>query len=148
MPVQPRRTFAPSVVITFAGALGVATAAPTDSKQPPISRNPPAQRRPPVVKDPPPKPATSDRHWQIYKQDKTCFADNSADSCPPQPAGKPVPPCNPPAPTKYACPDNVTLPVKIIQRAGTTTCVLDYPPMKCPPGASCNPPPPRKVPCP
>ena len=149
MPVQPRRTFAPSVVLTVIGSVAAASAAPAETKPPPISKNPPAPRKPPPKKDPPPKPTpTTDRHWRIYKQDTTCFADNSADSCPPQPAGRPVPPCNPPAPTKYACPENVTLPVNIVQRAGSTECFVDYGPMKCPAGARCNPPPPRKLACP
>ncbi|MBA3462956.1 MAG: hypothetical protein H0T46_23575 [Deltaproteobacteria bacterium] len=119
------------------GSLAVASAGPRVTPTPP-------KKMPPPKKEPP----KADRHWRVFEKDKQCFADNSADACPPQPAGKPAPPCNPPVPTKYECPKNVTLPVNVIQRAGATECFVDYGPMDCPAGARCNPPPPRKLACP
>jgi hypothetical protein len=140
MPVQPRRTFAPSFVLTVVGALAVANAAPAEGPKPPTKKVPPA----PPKKEPP----KTERHWQIFAKDKACFADNSADACPPPPAGKPAPPCNPPVPTKYACPKDMSLPVALVQPAGSLDCFVRSGPMTCPPDMSCNPPPPRKLPCP
>jgi hypothetical protein len=147
MPVQPRRVFAPSVVLTVVGSLATASAAPAD-KPPPVMKNPPPPRKPPEKKPPPPTAPKTDRHWHVYQTGKTCFADNSADSCPPPPKGQPAPPCNPPAPTAYACPQNVALPINVVQRAGATDCFIDYGPPNCPPNVACNPPPPRKLACP
>lgn len=149
MSVKPRRTFLPSFVVTVVGTLGVAGAAPSETKAPPAPpKAPPTAKDKDKTKAPPVKPPATARHWRIYKQKTTCFADSAADACPPQPAGKPIPPCNPPRPTKYACPEGVTLPFNVIQPAGSTVCLVDVPPMTCPPDMSCNPPPPRKVPCP
>ena len=136
-----RRTFAPSFIITVAGSASLATA---DDK-------PPAPKAPPVIMRNPPRPRpnpTTDRHWDIFQQGKKCFASNAADACPPPPKGEPPHPCNPPPPTDYACPANVVLPVKLIQRANTADCFVDRAPMTCPKGMACNPPAPRKLDCP
>lgn len=135
MAVHPRRVFASSFVITVAVS-GLAAADTPASKKPPPKEPPQAEA---------PK---TDRHWRIYKQDKACFADSSADACPPPPPGGPTASCNPPPPKKYACPENVTLPVNIIQRANTTECYVDYGNLSCPPNMACNPPPPKKLACP
>jgi hypothetical protein len=134
-----RRVFAPSFIVTVAGSASLVGAEPAPPRPPPvIHKNPP----------PPQHAPTTDRHWQVYQQDKKCFASNAADACPPPPKGAPMRSCNPPPPAAYACPENVTLPVKIIQRANTMECFVDYGPMTCPKGASCNPPPPHKLACP
>lgn len=160
MPVQPRRTFAPSFVLTVVGSVAVASAQPeppTKTAPPPISKNPPAPpRKVPPKKDPPkkdppkkvdpPKAPTTDRHFHYMMMDKKCVA-HDADACK-VPAGQPAPPCNPPAPQPVACPVNLTLPVMVIQSAGSTECYVDWGPNNCPPGLSCNPPAPRKVACP
>ena len=156
MPVQPRRTFAPSFVLTVVGTVAVANAQP-DPGNPakpadrPISKKPP---KTPPKKDPPkkdpPKAPTTDRHFHyMQNSDKKCVAhDNDACAFPNRKPNDPIPPCNPPPPQPVTCPDNVTLPQKVVQRAGSTECFVDWGPMSCPPNVRCNPPPPRKVACP
>ena len=139
-----RRTFAPSFIVTVAGSASFVAAEPAPMK--PAPAPPPVlHKNPPPPQDPAP---TTDRHWEIYKQDKACFASNAADACPPPAKGERPMSCNPPPPKAYSCPENVTLPVKIIQRANTRECFVDYGTITCPKGASCNPPPPRKLACP
>lgn len=146
MPVQPRKTFAPSFVLTVVGSVAVAGAQPAPAKpRPPISKNPPAPVKKPPPKKPPPAP-TTDRHYHYMQMDKKCMA-HDLDACK-VPAGQPAPPCNPPPPMAVACPENVTLPQKVVQKAGSTECFVDWGPMACPKDATCNPPPPRKVACP
>jgi hypothetical protein len=159
MPVQPRKTFAPSFVLTIVGTVAVAHAQP-DPGNPadrPISKNPPAPKTPtkippkkvPPKKDPPKAP-TTDRHFHYMQgQDKKCVAhDNDACSMPNRKPNDPIPPCNPPPPQPVACPENLTLPVKVEQKAGSLDCFVDWGPLNCPKNAKCNPPAPRKVACP
>ena len=143
-----RRVFAPSFIITVAGSASLVAAEPGPSKNPPapVKPTPPAVK--PVPKEPVKEAPKADRHWRIYTQDTTCFASDAADACPPPAKGAPMRSCNPPPPTKYACPDNATLPINVVQRAGSLECFVDYGAMTCPKGASCNPPPPRKLACP
>jgi hypothetical protein len=133
MPVQPRRTFAPSFVLTVVGSVAVAGAQP---------------KKAPPKKDPPKAP-TTDRHYHYMQMDKKCVA-HDADACtfPGRKPTDPIPPCNPPAPIPVACPENLTLPQKVVQKAGSTECFVDWGPMSCPKDAKCNPPAPRKVACP
>ena len=157
MPVAPRKTFAPSFVLTVVGSVAVANAQPQPPRKPdrPISKNPPAPpRTPPEKKVPPkkdpPKAPTTDRHFHyMQRNDKTCIAhDNDACSFPNRKPNDPIPPCNPPPPQPVACPENLTLPQKVVQKAGSTECFVDWGPMDCPKNAKCNPPAPRKVACP
>jgi hypothetical protein len=141
MPVQPRRTFAPSFVLTVVGSLATASAAPA-----PPPRKPP-EKKPPEKKPPTPAPIR-DRHWQIYQEGDKCWADSSADACPPPGKDKVPVSCNPPAPTPYACPAGESFPFNLVQRAGSTQCFVDPGPSKCPPNVACNPPRPRQQPCP
>lgn len=88
MPVHPRRTFAPSFVLTVVGSVAVAGAQPDPKTPPPISKNPPAPpRKVPPKKDPPKKdppketPApTTDRHFHYMQMDKKCMA-HDMDAC-------------------------------------------------------------------
>ncbi len=70
--------------------------------------------------------------------------------CPKGSPGKPAPTCNPPPPIKYTCPEGFKSgdTLKIVLRAGSTECLVDFGPMNCPPKAMCNPPRPRPVACP
>ena len=143
MPVAPRKTFAPSFVLTVVGSVAVASAQPEPPKKParPIPKTPP--------KRDPPKAPTTDRHFHYMQQDKKCVAhDNDACAFPNRKPNEPIPPCNPPPPQPVTCPENLTLPQKVIQRAGSTECFVDWGPMSCPKDVRCNPPPPRKVACP
>lgn len=160
MPVAPRKTFAPSFVLTVVGSVAVASAQPEPPKDRPISKNPPAPtRKVPPKKEPPrkeppkkepPKAPTSDRHFHYMQlADKRCVAhDNDACALPGRKPNDPIPPCNPPPPMPITCPENLTLPVKVLQKAGSIECFVDWGPVNCPKDAKCNPPAPRKVACP
>ncbi|MBA3453711.1 MAG: hypothetical protein H0T42_11520 [Deltaproteobacteria bacterium] len=111
-----------------------------------------------VVANPPrpaPVPATApapkqDIRWTITRASGTCSAFAKV-TCPEPPPGQPRPSCNPPMPMKYTCLPEMTTDgamVSVVQLAGQTTCQVEHPPIKCPPGAMCNPPPPQTVSCP
>jgi hypothetical protein len=60
-----------------------------------------------------------------------------------------MPTCNPPAARAYDCPKDMTEPsLTIVRYAGSFDCMIEPPPIACPPKATCNPPPPRKATCP
>lgn len=86
---------------------------------------------------------TSERHWTIQKQGGKCLAFSKV-SCPPNVS------CNPPRPSDYACTPDVAEggSLAVVRWQGSTTCMVEQPPMNCPAGMSCNPPPPRQVSCP
>lgn len=141
-----RRTFAAPFVVTL--ALAPLAGADTAPKPPPPKQQP--------------EPARLQRTWTITKATaKTAKPGDceamQTDTCPKVKAGDPIPPCNPPAPTAYACPTNAygigktftdkdTL--KVILKVGALQCVIDRPPVACDPGEKCNPPPPQKIACP
>ncbi len=96
----------------------------------------------PVPADVPATPST----WVIIKRaDGTCAASIET-SCSPGRS------CNPPMPTAYACPANVTVtvdhPVHVVRVSADAECFVRVDASACHPGATCNPPPPRKVACP
>jgi hypothetical protein len=131
-----RRGFASPFVVTLA----VCAPALADPKKPP-----PPKRAP--------QPAQQELQWTVTKLPKSkpteCYAFDNASSCPKQDPGKPIPPCNPPPPIKYACPkgfkagDTLT----IVQHKGEVDC-FERVDMTCEPGDKCNPPKPRKLACP
>jgi hypothetical protein len=169
----PRRHFASPFVITLASVPACTTANPTPPTQtyepvanPPrpteIAVEPDPEPTPPPAPEPAPapepepepvdaKPAARERRWTVMHPagSKECkaFLDSS---CPSPPPGQPMPSCNPPPPTKYACPDWLAEgeTVKIVLRAGATDCFTVPAAPRCPPQTRCNPPPPRKVACP
>jgi hypothetical protein len=157
---SPRKLFASSFVVTLAAIPACGSPPPS---QPPVSEPAPAQgsdHASPapagatgvITNPPPPQPAppSANRRWTIWKQQTGCVASVEI-KCPlPQHEGDPAPTCNPPPPMSYACPadwDGKSQLV-VVQYANTEGCVIEPPPMKCPPNTPCNPPPPRPVPCP
>jgi hypothetical protein len=100
--------------------------------------------KPPVQKAP-----TTDLRWSVSRAKATCTAFLES-ACPAPPKGQPAPPCNPPPPTKYTCPDFLAdgASIKVVQRAGETECWVEYGQQSCPKGMMCNPPPPRQLACP
>jgi hypothetical protein len=168
----PRRSFAsPFVVIAGASACYVAPAhGPPPPAPPPstgtVATAPPPSTTPPptdggnpnvgdsgnpvvITNPPPPQPAlpTYAARWRLYSIKGDCFAAVDV-KCPTGEPGKPVPTCNPPPPMKYACPENITLPIWIERTEGSTVCRTDPEKPKCPANTVCNPPPPRPVACP
>jgi hypothetical protein len=174
----PRRRFASPFVVTLAAA-GSAACTNPPRPEPPTS-NPPPPGQPeepeptptptpePTVQPPTTEPTTAapgapapvdakrepakfEMRWTVSKlkgqADCQAFLDPN---CPKPEKGKPVPTCNPPPPTKYACPADFAdgQSMKIILRVGATECFEQQPAMRCPENAKCNPPPPRKVECP
>ena len=142
----PRRSSAAPSVVTLAFApVAAADTAPNP---------PPPQKKP--------EPAKLSRTWVITKsRAKTAKPTDceamATDTCPKVKAGDPIPPCNPPAPTPYACPTNqygigkaftAKDSLAVILRVGALECVIDRPPAVCDPGEKCNPPPPQKIACP
>jgi hypothetical protein len=93
---------------------------------------------PPRPTNPPPRQESA---WTVFKDKDGCMAAVKVDC--PQGAT-----CNPPPPTKYACPEGVTLDQPITVVTFGDTCAIERRPVQCPPHAVCNPPPPRRVPCP
>lgn len=84
------------------------------------------------------------RSWTIHMaKDGTCKAAFDS-SCPANAT------CNPPPPTKIACPDGISVdrPLSIYSPAGSDLCYVTPPSAQCPKNATCNPPPPRKTACP
>ncbi len=80
--------------------------------------------------------APSHRRWAILRRGDTCQAEE--DTCSGAvPPGQPAPPCNPPAPSKLACPPPG---VTAIVETGPATCVLVREPNLGPAG--------KPVPCP
>lgn len=122
----------------------------------PPPSDPPPQQQPtnPVIMNPPrPTPTTTptqttptppkqtSEKWTIFKQGAECMASIKTD-CPQGVM------CNPPPPTKYACPESTTLPLVIETNDGGKTCTAEVQATSCPKGAMCNPPRPRAYPCP
>lgn len=171
-----RRSFASPFVVTLAAALPMAACyvqpgppRSGGSQQVPNQQTPDhstttagAEQTPAgtgtIVANPPrpaPVPATApapkqDLRWTITRASGTCAAYAKV-TCPEPPPGQPKPMCNPPPPMKYACLPEMTTDgatVAVVQLTGQTTCQIEHPPIKCPPGAMCNPPPPQKVSCP
>jgi hypothetical protein len=122
---------------------------PPPSQSPVIVANPPRPRPQPDPEPPPAPPVTdpadtkqqppANKRWTVFKTSSGCEAAIET-SCPKGAM------CNPPPPMKYACPDNVKLPAKIVTFGDG--CAIEPEPTHCPPKAACNPPPPRKVACP
>jgi hypothetical protein len=155
-----RRRFASPFVVTLAACTPSHTSNPPGPRPQPTPPTDPTPAQPDPVAEPPPAPATDpatparepakfESRWTVMMQGTDCNAFHDS-SCPKVAPGQPIPPCNPPPPIKYACPDGFKQgeALKIILRAGATDCFVDYPAMNCPPKAACNPPPPRKVACP
>ena len=153
-----RRSFAAPFVVTIVGAAGSAgftSCNPPHQPQEPIARNPPDPGPDPTTQqpttEPTPEPAVDgERRWSIFKQGTDCYAMAKIECPKPATPGGPMPTCNPPPASKYACLDEVTLdhPVEIAQWPNDTTCHIVPQPIKCPEGAMCNPPPPKQVACP
>jgi hypothetical protein len=126
----PRRSFATPFVITLAACTPMRTS------------NPPPPRNPPVTENPPTTDHRDTRHWKIAKANGTCTAGVECPST--------TLPCNPPTPQPYDCPaelaDGGSL--EIVQLPGQTDCLIQHPPVQCPPNVMCNPPPPEKIACP
>lgn len=125
------------------------TAQPT-TPRPPVSSTSTAGNERPSPTTPTPTPAAAtDRRWTVSKASGTCRTYIES-KCPTAPKGQPQPTCNPPPPTAYTCPPNLddNSSAKIVQAAGQTTCMIEYPMPTCPAGTMCNPPRPQKVPCP
>lgn len=115
---------------------------------PPIHRNPPPQTAPEPPAEPMDKPPTDTlRRWTVTKTSDKCHA-MAEIHCPTGKPGQPMPTCNPPPASDYACPTSITsYPITIVMR-GPNACVIQPSETKCPPKMHCNPPPMRKVPCP
>lgn len=144
-----RRRFAAPFVITVA-ALPLAHA----DKPAPPPRHP--EERPTLRNPPPPKngPKTypHDRRWRAERSataKDSCVAYAHVECPPPGPDGSRVT-CNPPPPATYKCAagELASGAQPIIQRKGSTVCMVEHPPVKCPAGAQCNPPRPVRVTCP
>jgi hypothetical protein len=151
----PRRRFASPFVVTLAAIPTAAAGCNPPPPQPPRVVDPPVVAAPaepdPVDAGKPREPAKFERSWTVMKikGNPDCQAMRN-DTCPKVDPGKPIPPCNPPPPSKYVCPANLEdgNSIQIVLRAGATECFQKYEPIKCPQGAKCNPPPPRKLKCP
>jgi hypothetical protein len=63
---------------------------------------------------------------------------------------KPNTMCNPPPPSKYDCPTNVSLdsPITVASSPDGMACFVEYAATPCPPDVACNPPRPTPVTCP
>jgi hypothetical protein len=105
---------------------------------------------------PPPPPADAQqtaaaqlRHWAVdRRKDGTCWITDDPCAQLHLAPGQPIPPCNPPPPTKIDCPPNGA--AAIVETA-PGTCVAMPQPVHCPTGPhapTCNPPPPMPVTCP
>lgn len=82
--------------------------------------------------------------WYVGRSPKGCAATENVCGRLQVPAGQPIPPCNPPAPIKIACPpDDV---ISIVQ-VTPGHCVAQVK-LSCPPNTPCNPPPPAEIACP
>lgn len=149
----PRRSFATPFVITLAAAPACYVQSTPPQQPQPVQSQPsqPAQPpdRPPVTVVNPPTPQTEsatppNQRWTVFKQpDGVCMATIKV-QC------KPGTMCNPPPPSKYACPNNVSLdkPVTVASSADGSACFVEYAAMACPPNVACNPPRPTPVACP
>jgi hypothetical protein len=165
---SPRRSFATSFIITLAPACYAGSApqtAPPQKTEPvpaeptkpdtltvvtnPPRPTPPPKTEPPKTEPPKTEPPKTNISWTVTRHGADCQA-FSASACPHPPPGQPIPPCNPPPPMKYACPDNLAdgASLTVTQLANQPDCFILPGPISCPPRASCNPPPPRKVACP
>ncbi|MBK9034853.1 MAG: hypothetical protein IPL61_26920 [Myxococcales bacterium] len=99
--------------------------------------------------DQPPPPidaavaAAPSRRWDVLRRDRECLAQDDPCARRVRAPDEPIPPCNPPAPIKIACP-----PVSVVaiseQAPGTCVTVV----ADCDPGVKCNPPPPEPIACP
>jgi hypothetical protein len=144
----PRRVFAAPFVITVAAcATPDTTLPPQEPVTLPPTADPVATSDPTVAppNDPPTDPPTGAAMWSINRNGNSCTAMMQT-TCPPDAS------CNPPPPSAYTCPPEVSrYPATVRRAAGSAECaVLVMPDMTCPRGAYCNPPPPHdvKVPCP
>lgn len=149
----PRRSFATPFVITLAAAPAcyVSSTPPPQQPQPAQPQPQPQTVQPnrpmPTVNPPMPQPepaAPPNAKWTVYKQpDGACMASIMVEC-------KPNVMCNPPPPSKYACPANVSLdkPITIASSADGSACFVEYAAMACPPNVACNPPRPTPVSCP
>jgi hypothetical protein len=115
---------------------------PRPQPQDPAAPQPvPAPTNPSVVMNPP-RPEPAGTRWHVFKAEDSCKAVLDV-RCPEGAT------CNPPPPTKIACPDGLTMPRGLnIVSQGNGTCIVEPEPVSCPPHAMCNPPRPRSVSCP
>lgn len=159
---SPRKLFASSFVVTVASTACFTTSNPPPPRPP---ENPPGPIEAQPT-DPPPQPPASgpvqggtaqtaqtyafDQRWTVMKHGETCQAHARVECPKPKKAGDPVPTCNPPPPMKIECPSNWdgSSALTVVQYANQTECMVEPPPVKCPPNVACNPPPPRKTACP
>ena len=127
----PRRSFAAPLVITFAGAGGLAACG--GSKKEPIHDNPPA-----------PREVTE---WTIYKAEGECFSVD-AGACPAPTDEKTKFTCSSTS-QPYACPEGLSMdrPIVVV-RVDSSSCEMKHEMPDCPAGAACNPPPPMPMACP
>jgi len=135
---RPRRTFAPSLVIT----LGAAAACGGSSKPPPttVMTNPPAQPDTPPATDTPPTTAAQSpkARWHLDEIDgghcgvRACTDDDAV--CMVYTHNSTPVPCLVDREEMY-----------IFRAAGSTVCEYDDPPSAppCQPASYCNPPPPQ-----
>jgi len=127
-------------------------AQPAQPKQP----VPPGKVDPQPSKDQPSVPTTGTamptvRHWNVRRAGATCTAmTNNACSFPNRKPGDPIPPCNPPPPQAVACPSGLAdgAALTVVQPANDTSCYIDQPAPKCPPGKACPAPALTKTSCP
>jgi hypothetical protein len=155
----PRRSFAAPFVVTLAATAPACyvSSSPQGSAQPTPTtqtqtqtQTQPEQPEPapgpggPVVMNPPmpqaPAPAAGTK-WTVYRAKDGCKAAYVVDC----PAGAM---CNPPPPSDYECPQNVSLDKPVTVASDGTGCFVQYEMPKCPPGVACNPPRPQPVTCP
>ncbi|MCE9573876.1 MAG: hypothetical protein K8W52_12070 [Deltaproteobacteria bacterium] len=133
------------------GGTTMHTGGDTVDHRDPAQTDPTHQADPGGAVRPGPVPAdvpTTVNAWIIIKRDDGTCAASVETSCS---MGRPGS-CNPPAPTPYACPANVTItgdkPVHVARTSADAECYVKVDMSACHPGATCNPPPPRKVACP
>ena len=139
-------------IVSWDGARCVLDGPDTPIDCPAFKTSPPPSDAAVAIAAPEPDaaPAVAARQWQVMrKPDGTCEAFDDPCSRMQRKPGDPIPPCNPPPPQQIKCPPFVTTTstVTIVQQPNGV-CVVDAPPMKCPPNAKCNPPEPAVVDCP
>lgn len=105
----------------------------------------------PIAPPPPPPPAVdaavvalAARRWDIARRpDGSCWVEDDPCSRLQLAPGAPIPPCNPPPPTRIACPDP-----SVVAIVETTPGTCETASGACDPGVKCNPPAPRPIDCP
>lgn len=147
-PPPPTQTTRPSTSSTTnAGNARPGRVAPTPHPTTPPPKKPTSSFDPDEVRQPLPAgprqsaPTAKGRSWTLVKRGAICEAYVQV-TCP---AGAT---CNPPPPTKYVCPPEMTDKMTVAIEQRDAACWMDPPPIKCPQNAKCATPPAKKVDCP